>query len=91
MPRNAIFLELRSEVKVTVTLKQYVTLRDRKVYQHIEFGIPTSNNIGDMLPTQIRLGRTDGPTVQKLYDPKAYFGGIKKGLDTKIYCTPYLT
>ena len=29
--------------------------RDPKVYPHIKFGIPTSNNIGDMFWTQIRL------------------------------------
>ena len=45
-----IFLELGPEV--TVTRKQYVTLRDPKVYPHTEFGIPTSNNIGDMLQTR---------------------------------------
>ena len=52
-----------------------------KVYPHIEFSIPTSNNIGDMLWTRIRLGQTegcmDGQTVQKLYAPRAHFGCIK--------------
>ena len=37
------------EVKVTVTKKLYVTLRDSKMHPHTEFGIPTSNNIGKML------------------------------------------
>ena len=37
-------LELRSEVKVTVTQKQYVTLCTTG---YIQFGIPTSN-LGDM-------------------------------------------
>ena len=62
-----IFLELRPEVKVTVTPKQYVTLRNPKVYPHTEFGIPTSNNIGDMLRT--RFSRIEA-TGQGSSDPK---------------------
>ena len=58
-PKDMIFLELRPEVKVTVTRRQYTTFHDPKVYPHIEFGIPTSNNIGNMLWTRIRLGQTD--------------------------------
>ena len=41
-PKDMIFLELRPDVKVKATLRQYVTLRDPKVYQHTKFGIPTS-------------------------------------------------
>ena len=33
-PKDTIFLELRPEVKVTVTRRQYVTLCDPKVYPH---------------------------------------------------------
>ena len=43
---------MRSEIKVTVTKKWYVTLRhhqDASMYQI--FGIATLNNIGDMLYT----------------------------------------
>ena len=49
---DTIFLGLRPEVKVTVTGKQYATHLDPNVYPHTEFGISTSNNIGDMLRTQ---------------------------------------
>ena len=41
------FLELRPEVKVTVTKKQYVTLYDQKMYPNTNFGISTSNNVGN--------------------------------------------
>ena len=51
-PKDTIFLELRPEVKVTVTPKQDATLRYPNVYPHTEFGIPTSNHIGDMLRTR---------------------------------------
>ena len=37
-------LELGPQVKVTVTLKQDVTLRYSKMYPHIIFGIPTTSN-----------------------------------------------
>ena len=67
---DTIFLEPRPGVKVTVTPKQYVTLRDPKVYQHIKYGIPTSNNIRDILRT--RFGQTDGQ-FKKLYAPKVNF------------------
>ena len=45
------FLETRSEVKVNVTGTQgwCATLYHSKIHQHTKFGIPTSNNIGDML------------------------------------------
>ena len=58
-PDSMQFLETRSEVKfkVTVTKKWYTTLRHPKMHPHIQFGIPTSKNIGDMHRT--RSG-TDG-------------------------------
>ena len=45
------FLETRSEVKVNVTGTQgwCATLYHPKMHQHTKFGIPTSNDIGDML------------------------------------------
>ena len=49
---NKIILEMRSEVKVTVTPKWNVTLCHLMMHQHNTFGIPTSNNTGDMLWTQ---------------------------------------
>ena len=49
---DTIFPDLRLEVKVTGTQKQYVTLHDPKMYPHTKFGIPTSNNIRDMLQLQ---------------------------------------
>ena len=48
-----IFLEMKSEVKVTVTQIWYVTLRHTKIQPHTKFGIPTSNNVGDMLRTRL--------------------------------------
>ena len=47
-----IILKTRSEVKVTVTWKWYMTLRYPKMHPHTKFGIPNSNNIRDMLWTQ---------------------------------------
>ena len=46
-------LKTRSEVKVKVevTRKWYATLYHSKMHPHTEFGIPISNNIGDMLRT----------------------------------------
>ena len=57
-----IIIKTRSEVKVTVTLKWYATLRHPKMYPHTKFGIPNSKNIGDMDRTRKRDGRTDGRT-----------------------------
>ena len=59
-------LKTRSEikVKVTVTRKWHATLRHPKMHPHTKFGIPTSNNIGDMHQTQSgRDGWTDRWTV----------------------------
>ena len=42
------FLKTRSEVKVTVTQKWFVTLRHPEMHLHTKFGIPISKNIGDM-------------------------------------------
>ena len=42
------FLKTRSEVKVTVTQKWFVTLRHPKMHLHKKYGIPISKNIGDM-------------------------------------------
>ena len=49
------FLEHRSEVKVNVTGIQgwCATLCQLKMHQRTTFGIPTSNNIGDMLRTRL--------------------------------------
>ena len=49
---DTIILKTRSEVKVTVTQKRYMTLRYCKMYPHTKFGIPKSKNIKDMLGTQ---------------------------------------
>ena len=46
--QNMIILKTRSEVKVTVTRKWYVTLRHPKMHLQTKFGIPTSKNIGDI-------------------------------------------
>ena len=49
---DTIILKTRSEVKVTVTRKWYVTLRHPRMHLHTKFGIPTPMNIGDMHQTQ---------------------------------------
>ena len=52
-PDSKQFLETRSEVldNVTGTQGWCATLCHPKMHQHTKFGIPTSNNIGDMLRT----------------------------------------
>ena len=49
------FLETRSEVKLKVTVTQlwYATLPHLKMHPQTKFEIPTSNNIRDMLRTQL--------------------------------------
>ena len=49
---DKIILKTRSEVKVTVTRKWYMTLCYPKMHPHTKFGIPNSKNIRDMLWTQ---------------------------------------
>ena len=51
---DTIIPKTRSEVKVTVTIKWYVTLHQPKVHLHTKFGIPISKNIEDMHQTQPR-------------------------------------
>ena len=57
-----IILKTRSEVKVTVTGKWYMTLRYPKMHPHTKFGIPTSKNIGEMDRTRKRDRHTEGRT-----------------------------
>ena len=66
-------IKTRSEVKVKVTVTQiwYATFRHPKMHPHIQFGIPTSKNIGDMNRT--RSGWTDGQCDYYL-PPKVPFG-----------------
>ena len=45
-------LETRSEVKVAVALGRYATLIHPEMRAHTKFGIPTYNNISDMLQKQ---------------------------------------
>ena len=54
-PDSKQFLETRSEVKVNVTGTQgwCATLCHPKMHQRTKLGIPTSNNIGDMLRTRL--------------------------------------
>ena len=61
-------LETRSEVKVTVTGKRNVTIRHFKMHSrtklpskmhlHTKFGIPTLNNVRDVLQTRILKTRS---------------------------------
>ena len=52
---DMILLKTRSEVKFKVIVTQlwYTTLRHPKMHPHTKFEIPTSNNIRDMLRTQL--------------------------------------
>ena len=43
--QDTIIIKTRSEVKVTVTHKWYLTLDHPKMHPHTKFGIPTSKNI----------------------------------------------
>ena len=52
-PDSMQFLETRSEVKVTVTQLWYTILPLPKTHSHTKFEVPTSNNIRDMLGTQL--------------------------------------
>ena len=49
------FLETRPEVKFKVIVNQlrYATLRHLKMHSHTKLEIPTSNNIRDVLRTQL--------------------------------------
>ena len=49
---DTIILKTRSEVKVTVTQKWYMTLRYPKMHPHTKFGIPNSKNKRVVLRTQ---------------------------------------
>ena len=53
--RDTIILKTRSEVKVTVTQKWYVTPHHPKMHLQTKFVIPISKNIGDMHETQCRF------------------------------------
>ena len=59
---DTIILKTRSQGKVTVTPKWFVTLRHPKMHPHTKFGIPTSKNIRDMDRTRKRDGHMDGLT-----------------------------
>ena len=65
-------LETRSEVKVKVTGIQrwYITLCHPKMHAHTKFGIPTANNIRDMLLTRIFLKNYVRGQGQGHSDPK---------------------
>ena len=52
-PDSMLILENKSEQKVTVTGKWNGTIYYYKMHSHFKFGIPTSNNIRDMLQTKL--------------------------------------
>ena len=54
---DTIILLTRSEVNVKATQKWYVMLRHPKLHPHSKFGIPTFNNIRDMLRTPFFRGQ----------------------------------
>ena len=49
---GTIILKTRSEIKVKVTQKWYVTIHQPKMHLHTKIGIPISKNTGDMHQTQ---------------------------------------
>ena len=51
-PDSMPILETRSEVKVAVALGRFATLIHPEMRAHTKFGIPTYNNIRDMLQTR---------------------------------------
>ena len=58
-----LILKTRSEVKVTVTRKWYMTLCHPNMHLHTKFGIPISKKIVDMHQTQCnfqKLGQVQG-------------------------------
>ena len=71
-PGSIPIQETSLEVKVTVTQGRYVTLCHPKMHADTKYGIPTSNNIRDMLRTRLlkniadkhgtRSGTDDGVT-----------------------------
>ena len=65
-----IILKTRSEVKVTVPRKWYVTLCHTKMHSHIKFGIPTSKNIRDMHQTNADSRNHDRDQGQGHSDPR---------------------
>ena len=65
---DTIILRTRSEVKVTMTIKWYVTFHQPKMHLHTKFGIPISKNIGDMHQTQCsfwKLGQRSSSKSQR--------------------------
>ena len=53
---DTIIIKTRSEVKVTVNRKWYVTLRHPKMHIHTKFGIPTSKNQSSRKRRITRIG-----------------------------------
>ena len=74
---DTIILKTRSEVKVTVTRKWYVTLRHPKMHVHTKFGISISKNIGDMHQPQCsfsKLGQRSSSRSQRPNYGMRHFG-----------------
>ena len=74
---DTIILQTRSEVKIKVTQKWNVTLRHQKLHPHTIVGIPTFNNIRDILRTQFFLKTRSEVTVthkwyKTLHHPKMH-------------------
>ena len=67
---DRIILELRPEVKVTVTPK----LCGPKMYLNTKFGIPPSNNIGDKIILELSQGHSDSKMVHNTLLPEDAFG-----------------
>ena len=85
-----IFLKTMPEAKVTVTRKWYKTFNHPKMHSHTKFGIPFSNNIRDMLLTQLllKLGQrsrsqwpennSETPTSQDAYTHQIWNSYLKE-------------
>ena len=88
---DTIILEMRSKVNVTVTQKWCVTHCHPNMHQntkfwipsHTKFGMPISNNIGDMAWTQKHNWRTDEQTWVMLHTKYQALGIVVS--DKKIF------
>ena len=75
--RDIIILKTRSEVKVTVTQKWYVTPCHPKMYLHTKIGVPISKNIGDMHQTQCSFQETRSEVKFKVTVTQLWYATLR--------------
>ena len=76
-----IFLKQRPDARLNVTLKQYATFRNPKMYPHTKVWVPTSHNI--QICSGPDLSRTEA-RGQRIRDPKT-IGGTLQPIDVTTY------